>query len=254
MSKLQIHRFAIFGGADGGPPPVHGVFARHGGVSPPPCESLNVSFGVGDEEARVAENRRRIKAALGLPRLVAARQVHGDRVAVVAETPATDTELADCDALVTNQPGVGLLIQQADCQAILLHDPARQVVANIHSGWRGSVHNIIAKTVAALVAHYRCRPEDLRAAISPSLGPCCAEFVNYRRELPVAFQAHRQGERHFDFWAISRAQLIEAGMRPEHIETAALCTRCQADYFSYRREHITGRHASVIALALPEAG
>jgi len=254
MNMLRIHQFTLFGQTSTGQPPVHGVFARHGGVSLPPCDSLNVGFGGGDDPDRVRENRRRIKAALGLPVLVAARQVHGDRVGVVETAPDVDTELAECDALVSDRPGVGLLIQQADCQAILLHDPARQAVANIHSGWRGSVQNIIAKTVALMVARYGCRPENLRAAISPSLGPCCAEFVNYRRELPASFQAHRQGVHHFDFWAISRAQLREAGVRPEHIETAAICTRCQSDYFSYRREGITGRHASVIAVdTLPEA-
>ncbi len=230
--------------------PCHAVFARRGGCSRAPFHSLNVGLQVGDDEALVLENRKRIKECLGLSSLVSARQVHGDRVKVVRRQPEGDREFAGFDALVTDLSGVGLMIQQADCQAIMLHDPEHGAVANIHAGWRGSVHNIIAATVEALHAAYGSRPQALVAAISPSLGPCCAEFRNHADELPPSFLAHQVRPNHFDFWAISRSQLIAAGVLPDNIEIAGVCTRCDADYFSYRREKVTGRFASVIGLAV----
>ena len=94
-----------------------GFFGRHGGTSPAPFDSLNVSYGVGDDPALVERNRARLKACLGLDRLVSARQVHADRILSLSEPQVSDCEHPGFDALITNQPGVGLLIQQADCQA-----------------------------------------------------------------------------------------------------------------------------------------
>lgn len=230
----------------------HGVFNRRGGVSPAPWNSLNLSHGVGDEPQNVWENRRRIKMVLGLDALASAHQVHGDRVREVrAEDLATgeDPEFAECDALITRQPGVGLLIQQADCQAVLLHDPVQGAVGIAHVGWRGSVAGIIGRTVATMTERFGTDPGRLRAAISPSLGPCCAEFVNHARELPAEFLRFRCGENHFDFWAISASQLQAAGLAPEAVHRASTCTRCAEEFFSYRREKMTGRFGTVIALA-----
>jgi hypothetical protein len=225
----------------------HGVYARTGGQSPAPYRSLNVGLHVGDSEACVLGNRELIREHLALACLVSARQVHGDRVWVVAAPLGRDVELEGYDALVTDRPGIGLMIQQADCQAVLLHDPRTRAVANIHSGWRGSVLNIIARTVEVMQEAYGTRPADLVAAISPSLGPCCAEFRNHARELPADFQSYQVRPDHFDFWAISRDQLLAAGLRREQIEIAGDCTKCDENFFSYRRERITGRFASVIA-------
>lgn len=230
-------------------PAVSGAtFSRHGGVSEAPYHSRNVGLQVGDDEARVLQNRAVIREELGLSRLVSARQVHGDSVLVVDCLPEADVEHAGYDALMTNIPGLGLMIQQADCQAVMLYDPEHAAVANIHAGWLGSVANIIAKTVAAMTAVYGTRPTSLFAAISPSLGPCCGEFVNYRQELPEAFHGYQFRPNHFDFWAISKDQLRDCGVRSEQIEISGKCTVCEGDYFSYRRDGITGRFASVIGL------
>lgn len=224
------------------------TFSRHGGVSKAPYHSRNVGLQVGDEEVRVLRNRALIREQLGLSRLVSAHQVHGDSVLVVDWLPEADVELAGYDALVTDQPGVGLMIQQADCQAVMLYDPEHGAVANIHSGWRGSVQNIIAKTVSAMISAYGTRPAGLFAAISPSLGPCCGEFINYRQELPEPLHGYQVRANYFDFWAISRDQLRDSGVRSEQIEIAGSCTACGGDYFSYRRDRVTGRFASVIGI------
>ena len=230
----------------------HAFFNRHGGVGRAPFFSKNVSFGVGDDAAAVRENRRQVKRFLQLDRLISARQVHGEAIHC-ADAATGDEEIDEVDALITDQPGVGLMIQQADCQAVLLHDPIHRAIAAIHCGWRGSVAGIIEKTVARMQKCFGSEPAFLQAAVSPSLGPCCGEFVNYEAELPQAFQRFQVRENYFDFWEISRWQLQECGVKAASIAVAGQCTVCSSDYFSYRRacrenSGRTGRNCSVIVL------
>ncbi len=224
------------------------AFERHGGVSPPPWDSCNLAFTVGDDPANVRENRRRVAAALGLDRLIGARQVHGTRVVAVGQAGLPDGQEPECDALITDRPGIGLLVQQADCQAVVLADPRRPAVGVCHCGWRGSVQNVVRATVEAMRRTFGSSPADIRAGISPSLGPCCAEFTNYRQELPAAFHRHMVRPAFFDFWAISRDQLLDAGVPASHIHVAGICTRCDPAYFSHRREGRTGRCGTVAAI------
>lgn len=232
----------------------HAMFARSGGKSSAPYDGLNLSYGVGDSEGNVSHNRGLIKQKLGIASLHSCTQVHGNQVRVV-EQNACDEEVDGFDALISNLPGTGLLIQQADCQAALLHDPIQEAIGAVHCGWRGSVLKILQHTVAAMEKTFNSCPADLRAVISPSLGPCCAEFINYREELPVQFHQYQIKENHFDFWRISRDQLRDCGLCDVNIETMSICTACSAAYFSYRRakksgNNVTGRNGSLIALPL----
>jgi YfiH family protein len=230
----------------------HGMFRRSGGTSSAPFASLNFSEHIGDQQERVQANRARAIEALQLPSLVAVRQVHADRVLVVdKEHPRSESE--GYDAIISTLTGVGLLIQQADCQAVLLHAPQQGAVAAVHCGWRGSVTDIIGKTIHRLQTAYGVNPADLRAAVSPSLGPCCAEFIHYQRELPAWMHAFQVRPTYFDFWAISQHQLMAAGVPVKHIDIASVCTRCDHNFFSYRRAQqegngITGRNGSIIGL------
>ncbi|MGI6657233.1 MAG: peptidoglycan editing factor PgeF [Desulfobulbus sp.] len=229
-------------------PVPHGMFLRAGGTSTGELAGLNLSSTVGDQPERVAANRNLALQALGLRHLISARQVHGDRI-LHARPEHRDTEQDGYDAIISTLPDTALLIQQADCQGLLLAAPQKAVIAAIHCGWRGSVCNIIATTVQVLHRDYGVQPATLRAVISPSLGPCCAEFVNYLRELPEWMHAFQVRPNYFDFWAISQRQLIDAGLLPEHIEAARRCTRCDERFFSYRRAAQTGRNGSLIGLA-----
>lgn len=230
----------------------HGMFTSVGGTSTGPFSSLNLGLHVGDQEENVRHNRAAAASSLGLSHLITVHQVHDNRV-LVAEAENAGEEQDGYDAMVSNLPGTGLLIQQADCQAILLSAPGQQGVAAAHCGWRGSVLDIIGATVSALCATCNAVPETLRAAISPSLGPCCAEFIHYRTELPAWMHTYQVRPKHFDFWSISRQQLIEAGLRPKYIDIAGICTRCNQQFFSYRRAAkntagVTGRNGSIIGL------
>ena len=233
---------------------VHGSLTRHGGCSGEPFDTNNLSFGVGDNRRSVADNRERIIQKFGVTTLASAKQVHGDTICrVEKEEGNKEIRFEDCDAMLTNLAGVGLMIGHADCQAVVFFDPVKKVIAAAHSGWRGSVLNIAAKTVAAMEKDYNCRAGDIRAGISPSLGPCCAEFVNFRKELPPSFWKFQVKDNYFDFWQITRNQLQEFGIARENISASGICTSCSADYYSYRRacregDGTTGRNGSVIAL------
>ncbi len=247
QNGLRMYRFP---GLAALPGVIHGVFTRQGGVSTGPYRSLNVSAAVGDLPSCVAENRRRVQESLGVASLVGATQVHGGREAVIREGLAPAGEIPEVDILITAQPGVGLVIKQADCQAVMFYDPRRRVVACTHCGWRGQVMGVLAKTVALLSRHFGSRPESLHAAVGPGLGPCCAEFRNYQQEFPPELWGYQVRPGYFDLWHLSLDQLRAAGLRPEHIEVAGFCTRCRAeDFFSYRRDRVTGRQAAVIALS-----
>lgn len=253
-SRINGIPFFEFPNLAGLPDLRHGVFTRRGGCSEGPFQSLNVAYSVTDRPENVEKNRRAILQVMGARRLVFVHQVHGTEVVVFSEekTGGDNTGpdgLAQGDAIISDVPGVSLAIQTADCQSILLCDPVRRAVGNIHSGWRGSIQNIIGHTVAGMTAAFGTRARDLLAGIGPSLGPCCAEFIHYRREIPESLWQYGIGNNHFDFWAMSRDQLQIAGVPADHIAVSNLCTRCRTDlFFSYRAEKITGRFAAVIGL------
>jgi YfiH family protein len=239
-------------------PVPHGMFCCGGGSSTKPFAPLNLSYSVGDQADRVGDNRARALAALQLSQLISVKQTHSDQVLGI-EQPHIATEMVGYDAMISTLPGTGLLIQQADCQAILLFAPQQGVIAAIHSGWRGSVLDIIGKTIRRLQEHYGVAPDSLLAVISPSLGPCCAEFINYHKELPTWMHLFQVRPLFFDFWAISRHQLLRAGLRQEHIEIASICTCCNQQFFSYRRatkagNGVTGRNGSIIGLPEQRTG
>jgi purine-nucleoside/S-methyl-5'-thioadenosine phosphorylase / adenosine deaminase len=247
---LPLYRFRLLGGCPG---LQHAVFTRLGGVSSAPFASLNVSYGTQDDAGKVRENLRRVRAATGNASLVYGRQVHGGTLLAIHEHLPLDPEipypLEGVDGFISSVPGLTMMVKVADCQGVLLFDPRRRVAAAVHAGWRGSVQNVVGKAVRLMAAEFQCRPADLIAGISPSLGPCCAEFRNWRHELPEHFLPYQVRPTYFDFWAISRAQLMEAGVPGENIEIAGLCTRCHPDvFYSYRGEGQTGRSAVTIGV------
>jgi YfiH family protein len=229
---------------------VHAVFTRQGGVSKAPYDTLNASYMTGDKPECVSSNLQIIKEAIGANELVFMNQMHGKEIlALRGERFEALGDPVDADAMITDQPQVALMVKQADCQAVLLFDPIKDVVANVHCGWRGNVHNILGSVVGRMNSEFGCRSADLLAAIGPSLGPCCAEFVNYEQEFPEGFRRFMVREGYFDLWEISRWQLLGAGVAEDHIEVANICSRCRTDmFYSYRAEGITGRFATVAML------
>jgi len=232
----------------------HHIFSRHGGCSRGDYASLNLSLGVGDNDGAVRQNRRIILEHMQTACLAFLNQVHGSQIQTLDQhcfsggIPET-LHVGTGDAMITNVPGVALVIMVADCQAVLMVDPAKRIIANVHVGWRGNVNHILCRTITEMHSRFGCDPEDLQVGISPSLGPCCAEFVNFAREIPEMYWHHKDRRNRFDLWALSREQLLLEGVSPGNIHVSGICTRCRTDnYFSYRANKITGRFAAAIQL------
>jgi YfiH family protein len=244
----------------------HFISTRVGGCSPPPFDSLNIGFHTADSHANVLENRKRLFNHLGIPLdyLVTAKQVHGDRVAIITQgihqCGAYDyhSAIEATDSLVTNIPGRCLMVQVADCTPILLYDPLNHVIAAIHAGWRSSVQLIAKKTVCAMIDTYKCRPENIVAGIGPSIGPCCYEvgpevIAGVQQAMGTLEGLLENGVRsdqpHLNLWEVNRRQLLEVGVREENVEIMRLCTRCHSDlFFSERACRGTGRFGVGIML------
>lgn len=243
---------------------VHGFTTRLGGVSAGAYASLNLGRATGDDAAAVEENHR-IAAAAGRFRvedLVTPRvQVHGAAVETIDAALRVPEE---CDALTTATPGVAVGIRVADCVPILLWDPVENAVAAVHAGWRGIAARIPLLAVRAMVARHRTRPERLRAAIGPAIGPCCyevgsdvAQQVTGVAEMTPRFAVMPVPggpivgdlKVRLDLRAAASALLLEAGLENRHVETVGGCTSCEATlFFSHRRDKgVTGRHLAFIA-------
>lgn len=224
----------------------HAVFLRSGGHSSSPYTSLNMCDRQGDDPESVMKNRQLVCEILEIPELVSMQQYHSKEVYEVKETCSKPIH---ADALTTIQPLKGLLACHADCQAAIMYDPIHHAIANVHSGWRGSVQNIYAATIDFMKQAYHTQPQDLLVGISPSLGPQDAEFINHREELPESFWRYQIKPNYFDFWTISRDQLKQCGVLDHHIEIAEISTLSSPEKcFSYRRDKVTGRHGTVVML------
>jgi polyphenol oxidase len=274
---------------------LHGFSTRLGGgsklaTSPVGQKSetkiLNLGFTDWDTSAHVTENRKKFFGAIGASkmRIVALRQIHSDIVHLVS---AVDTSAAEeplqGDALITRERGVLLAIQTADCVPILLADKKHRAIAAIHAGWRGTLSRIAEKTLGRMHMEFGTRPEDVVAALGPSIGRCCyevgsdvakefhAQFPDAREWFDGPYDALAAGENdpnwlpwltmkppghappplavQLDLIAANRAILTSAGVSPANISSSAYCTACHTDlFFSYRRERQTGRLMAAIAI------
>jgi len=208
--------------------------------------TTNFRIDVNDTPLVIANTLEPIKRILDIPKMVLATQCHGTTIATV------DTELSiqpHCDALTTKTPGIGLIIKHSDCQATIFYDPVNHAITNVHSGWRGNVGNIYAKTVTTMEHLYNSKAKDLIVCISPSLGPSHFEFKGFRETLPQEFQSFKTEQNMFDFWAIAHWQLTECGILPNNIEIARLCTfEHSQDFFSFRRNATSKRNITIVAL------
>ena len=227
----------------------HGFTTRLGGVSTGYLSSLNIGAHRGDLPKNVEKNYQILADALGfdLKATVLTHQIHTDIVRAVTKADANGLDNRDypeCDALITNDPGTALVIFTADCTPVLLHDPITGAVGAAHAGWRGTAAKIAGKTVEKMVAAFGCRPEDIRAAIGPNIGPCCFETDS---DVPEAILSaygaaaknwiqQKENKYYVNLKAINALALQEVGVT--HIEISEHCTACECNRFWSHR--ITG--------------
>jgi polyphenol oxidase len=234
----------------------HAVFTRINGFSRGCHEGLNLSHSVGDETNHVNGNRDTVERIMGWGTIVFAHQVHQSDILIINSIPIrkgspVHQESLTGDGLVTATAGAFVAVKLADCQAVMMYDPVKKAAANVHSGWRGSIQNIISRCIEIMKQQFNTNPEDIVAGISPSLGPCCSEFIHYKNEIPKKYWQYKDDRQHFNFWAMSRDQLASSGVRPENIETAGICTKCNSHlFYSYRQSKNSGRFAAVIGIRI----
>lgn len=224
----------------------HAIFLRKGGVSKGPFESLNTSALVGDTPEQVKENLDIMAKTLEVGPITFCSQVHGKTIQIVTQPLIEEKE---GDALITATSKVAIGCRHADCQPAIFYDPSKQVVATVHAGWKGNVINIYQEVLDQLASNFKTQAKDLLVGIGPSLGPCHAEFIHYKKEFPEAFWKFQVSPNYFDLWEIGQQQLLEGGVLKQNIECAKMCTyAAPEDFFSYRRDKICGRHATVACL------
>ena len=234
------------------------VFTRKGGVSPQPWASLNLGSTVGDDLVRVNENRRRALSTMdrNSESVFDVWQVHGVDVVIAKSPRLPETPHLQADVILTNRPGVTLMMRFADCVPILLHDPVEKVVGIAHAGWMGTVLGTARHAVEALQAHFGTKAENIRAAIGPSIGPdhyevgsdVISRIQSAFGKMSNDFIAEDNGKRFFNLWAANRYWLENSGVH--QVEVAGLCTACHTeDWFSHRAEKgRTGRFGALIGL------
>lgn len=239
---------------------VHTVFTRLGGVSRAPFDSLNVGNTVGDDPAAVTENHARVYAHLGLSagQVTSPRQIHSNRVVVITGDQAGAT-IPDSDGLVTAAPRIALLLRFADCQPVLLYDPAHHALALVHAGWRGLAQGIARRAVEAMSQAFGTRPRDLLAGLGPAIGPCCytvgdkvAAAMGYvLPDWSGAMTSRGEDQWSLDLSAANAQQLAAEGV--QQIEQAGLCTACHQDEF-YSHRGGNGRTGRFAVAAYLETG
>ncbi len=237
----------------------HAVTTRGGANGP--YDALNLAYHVGDDAARVTENRRAVAEILGYDaaRLVAAQQVHGSKVEFIFQEGRGafdwDSAVPDCDALIVQAPRVPILIQVADCAPILLVDPKNHVLAVVHAGWRGAVANIASQTLAKMQSAFGTSAGDVLVGIGPTLCVFCFEIGEEvaqaaRATAPDAVLLGDESRQkpNLDLRLLLRRDLEDWGVLPQNIEVMPHCPRCANGLlFSHRGQNGTAGRFGLVA-------
>lgn len=237
---------------------------RLGGVSEGIYESMNLSFTRGDDPAAVRENYRRILDAWEVKEeeLVFSDQIHKTDLWIVGASDCQGLEgkISETDGLLTDEKDVALVTSFADCVPIFLVDPVKHVIANVHSGWRGTVGLIGSKAVRAMKSRFGCDSENIIAVIGPSICQQCyevgedvvsqilsllqdpaikdamEEYAEYNHTVPdVLSSSGYAGKYQLNLWVLNQLVLIASGLSYHNIHVSGVCTCCHSDiFFSHR--------------------
>ena len=223
--------------------------------------SFSLALHTGEEKKMIVDNRKKLSTFLDCEdtfHFVVANQTHSDHIKVIKEKETKgwntlEDAIANCDALITDCKNVMLTVLTADCVPMLLYDEKREVVAVVHAGWKGTSSQIVLKTVQKMIEEFASDPCDIVAGIAPSIGKCCYEVgedvAKHFFTIPKAF--YKVGKKYMlDLPYVNKQQLLDGGLKEEHIEMSHICTACEVDtFFSYRKEQgCSGRFMSIIGM------
>lgn len=238
----------------------HAFCTRLGGLSEDDYQSLNISFKEGDLESRVLQNWHRLAMAFAIPleNFLALNQVHGDDIFLIkpyGDYLSSDRDL-NYDAIVTSRENLAICIKTADCVPVFIVDRAKKIIAAVHAGWKGTALGISAKVINLLYDRYDSAPQDILAAVGPSIGLCCFEvdenaadsFRNQKDHEAFLFADNRPNKWIVDLPEANRRQMINCGIPAANIDLSHLCTSCRQDLFYSHRGSggITGRQLNFI--------
>ncbi len=206
----------------------------------------SIDFTPGDFDAPLSLPQQQYlkdKTDFDIPRVFWRKQVHGDDVVVIGE------EVAEADGFVTNERVLAIAIRTADCVPVFVYDPVQKVVGLVHAGWKGTHKQIVVKTIQTMRDKFGCECYDLKVAIGPAIRACCyqvgPEFKGYFPQDVLEYKGHL----YVDVVAANRRQMLGAGILEANITDSKVCTCCNTNYFSYRRQGVqSGRMISVMML------
>jgi polyphenol oxidase len=232
-----------------------GFTSRNTGFSQSPYDSLNLAYHVGDDRETVGRNRRiLLKKILNLEGcLYSARQVHGNSVIEVRENiKHLDGDIGqDADGLMTGCIDVPVMVMGADCMLMVFADIKKRAVCAVHAGWKGTQEGMAARALETFSTRFGSGRDSIMVFIGPGIRQCCYEVGD---DLVLGFAGKkgaggsitcRSGRRFLDLAGLNRRQAQDFGILPENIFDTGICTCCSSQYFSYRREKVTGRQAAV---------
>lgn len=235
--------YLVFPSLEEIPDIVHGFSTRLGGVSKDHLFSMNFSFSREENRENVMENFRRMGQAVGFSndQLVLSDQTHTTNIKIVTKEDRgkgilRERDYHDIDGMITNQPGVVLVTFFADCVPLFLVDPVKKAIGLSHSGWRGTVNKMGLVTVQKMQETFGSKPEDILAAIGPSI---CQDCYEVSEDVILQFQENfdqnvqnqlyyqkENGKYQLNLWKANEIIFREAGILPHHIFTTDLCTCC----------------------------
>jgi len=240
----------------------HCFTTRIGGVSRGIYNSLNTSVDKEDPLENVHRNLELVCGAIGIDyrNLVLSDQTHEDNIRIVSIADlgkgiSVPNDIKNTDGLMTNIPGIPLITFYADCVPLFFLDKQNKAIAVVHSGWKGTVLKIGAKTIRQMTEVYGTKPGDCLVGIGPSIGPECFEvgqevadqFAEGFGTRPHIIRPLGNGKYTVDLWAANKLMLMEMGVPENNVTISGLCTKCREDmFFSYRRDK--GRTGSMSAI------
>lgn len=244
---------------------IAGTTLRQGGVSKGPLNSFNLALNVNDDNDNVIENRQRLASMLhtDFKHMVSPTQTHSTHLKKVTLEDggkgmlSLEDAINDTDALYTKDENLFLLTYHADCTPVLLYDKKEKLIASIHAGWKGNVHEIVLKTLRYLHQHEQCQPENIYAYIGPCLGYDAFEakedIISLVNQMEINGKTYyhevSKGVYRLDAKGLAKEQLTYFGVPEHHITIDPHCTKSDPEnFFSYRNDHACGRHVSFIAM------
>jgi len=243
----------------------HFISGREGGISTGNFSSLNLGYKSGDDRKNVSKNWSLLCKALNIPdnKLLFPIQTHSKNIKIITEDIKVESyqdiqdKFPDTDGFITNRNDIYIAVLLADCVPVILFDPNNKIIAVVHSGWRGTIKNIVGHAIDLMESEFQCKSENILIGIGPSIGQDAFEVgPEVTQEFVHTFgdNAHsiieKKEKDHINLWNAIKIQCVKKGIPEKNIEISGICNYSNPeDFYSYRQQKgTTGRFAAGIRL------